>query len=135
MLAPEMARLIEEYLARFRVVFPPDARLVPVPLHPRRERRRGFNQSLLLAEELSIRTKIPAASLLARTKNTNPQVSLSFDARKKNVADAFAAAPEVATRCYILVDDVSTTGATIEEASRTLRRAGARTIWAITFAH
>lgn len=111
--------------------------IVPVPLYPSRERRRGFNQALIIAQvigrELNI-TVLPKA--LKRVKKTKPQVGLSGDARRENVKDVFALGGGNAVRglTVFLVDDVKTTGATLEEAAKTLKAAGARKIIAVTAA-
>ncbi|MEW5775095.1 MAG: ComF family protein [Thermodesulfobacteriota bacterium] len=103
---------------------------VPVPLHPRRLAERGYNQSLLLARGLARSrglTLDPAA--LARTRDTEPQARLAGTARRENIRGAFAADPDrVAGRGALLVDDVMTTGGTLEEASLALLRAGARSV-------
>lgn len=102
--------------------------ILPVPLHISRLRRRGFNQSLLLARALAKRRSLPIQpSLLVRTRATSPQVGLSELERRRNTAGAFAV-PEpgkVRDRSVLLIDDVYTTGATLNECARTLRRAGA----------
>jgi len=108
--------------------------LVPVPLHPRRLRWRGFNQALLLAKHLS---HLPVApEVLIRRRPTLPQVGLSSQERLVNVKNAFAvtAPQEVNGRNIVLVDDVYTTGATIRECARVLRRAGAARLEVITVA-
>jgi ComF family protein len=113
--------------------------LVPVPLHSSRERRRGFNQAALLARSLGERVDVPVAGrLLRRTRATSPQVrTAGAAARRANVAGAFAVAEQsrVPGRTVLLVDDVCTTGATLRACADALRTAGARTVYALTFAH
>lgn len=111
--------------------------LVPVPLARSRQRERGFNQSLLLARELSGRLGLAVAPALKRIRATQPQIDMdSHDRRRANVAGAFRAADAEAVRnkSVILVDDVSTSGATLTEASRALREAGAKSVWGIAIA-
>jgi ComF family protein len=133
-----LARLLADTMEFYGVRPPPDAVLIPVPLAPARRRTRGFNQSELIAESLGRRTGLGIdASLLRKIKNTRPQMELPRAERLRNVAGAFAvpdAAP-VRGRTCVLVDDVKTTGATIEAAARALRGAGAKKIWALTVAH
>ncbi len=101
--------------------------IVPVPLHPRRLAWRGFNQSLELARGLGRALGRPVTpSGLVRIRDTTPQSSLPGAMRRENIQGAFAADPvRVAGRRVLLVDDVMTTGATVETAARALRRAGA----------
>ncbi|WP_428560808.1 MAG: phosphoribosyltransferase family protein [Solidesulfovibrio sp. DCME] len=101
--------------------------LVPVPLHPRRLAWRGFNQSLELSRGLASRLGRPiVSSALARIRDTTPQSSLPGAKRQANIAGAFAAVPAiVGGRAVLLVDDVMTTGATVDTAARALRFAGA----------
>jgi len=111
----------------------PDA-IVPVPLHPRRLRRRGFNQALPLARALAGVVEAPVRSdLLVRHRDTPPQVGLTRDERKSNVREAFAGRSPVPERIW-LVDDVITTGATIESCAAALSAAGAKQVTAITLA-
>ena len=102
--------------------------LLPVPLHPKKRRARGFNQSELLAREIGSRAGLPvAASALKRLKNTRPQTGLSAAARRVNMRGAFAIRKRAAVegRVVVLVDDVVTTGATSLACARALRAAGA----------
>lgn len=130
--------------------------VVPVPLHPRRERTRGFNQADDLARQLGL----PVAPLLQRVKFTTSQIELPADKRHQNVRDAFAVSPGPANRLrqgfllrpryggqvgaqeaghyigtvVVLVDDVSTTGATLEACARVLKGAGVKEVRALTAA-
>lgn len=108
--------------------------IAPVPLHLTRERERGYNQSELLAREISKSTSIAMATdVLARTRNTPPQVSMSTpDERRQNVIGAFECVGDVAGKRVLLVDDVVTTGATVAECSAQLRQAGAFSIWVLS---
>ncbi len=130
---PYIARLLAEYLERNP--YPVDA-YCPVPLHPRRERSRGFNQSELLVRELSGLTGVPVdAGVLRRVRNTPPQVSLGTSGdRQRNIADAFECAADVAGRRYMLIDDVVTTGSTMSACADALKNAGAPNVWGLAFA-
>jgi ComF family protein len=100
--------------------------LVPMPLHPRRLRERGFNQSALLAHHLGRRLGIRVdLDACRRVRDTPPQVGLPLAARRKNIRDAFACAADLGDRRVALVDDVLTSGASLDELARTVRRAGA----------
>jgi len=112
--------------------------LIPVPLHHKRLRARGFNQALLLVRELSRRTGIPFQRRLLRKKNqTTPQVELSGTEREKAVRNAFCLAKTegLKGKSVLLVDDVYTTGATANECARTLAMAGVRRVDVLTLAH
>ncbi len=103
----------------------------PIPLHPARMRERGFNQSLLLAAAISMSTRIPLAEFLARTKNTATQTrKTSPKARLKNLSGAFRLRPgaSVSGKTVLLVDDVMTTGATLDQAARELLKGGAASV-------
>ena len=113
--------------------------LVPAPLHRRRLIARRFNQSAMLARELSARCGAPASmSALVRHRATPPQAGLDRARRARNVTGAFrvppAARAEVAGRRIVLIDDVLTTGATAEACARALRRAGAARVDVLTIA-
>lgn len=100
--------------------------IVPVPLHPTRLRQRTFNQSLLIARQLSRRLKIPVASgLLARTRTTQTQQRLNATERQNNLKQAFQVAGSARGARLLLVDDVMTTGATARTCAATLTAAGA----------
>jgi ComF family protein len=106
--------------------------IVPVPLHWRRRWRRGFNQARELARGLGL----PVEDVLVRRRPTRSQTGLSADARRANVAGAFAIRRrrQVGRRILVLVDDVSTTGATLEACARTLIESGAREVRTLTAA-
>ena len=133
-LVPEMARPMAWELA---VTVPPPFTLVPVPLHPARQRERGFNQAELLARELARLLDAPLSTgALRRTKDTSSQVSTSTRAeRLTNVREAFAATDGVDGATIVLVDDVTTTGATLSAAAQALLSAGAARVYGLTFAH
>ena len=110
---------------------------MPVPLHPRRLRERGFNQSLLLARHLATRLNLDLDFLsLRRIRYTQPQTGLKKDERRKNVKKAFGLLdPKVVKgRTVVLVDDVTTTGNTLNECARMLKRAGAKEIYGAVLA-
>jgi ComF family protein len=106
--------------------------VVPVPLHRRRLRSRGFNQAAEIARHLDL----PVWRALDRVRATPSQTDLPAARRHANVRNAFALArrPDVRGRCVVLVDDVSTTGATLHACARVLREAGAREVRAVTAA-
>ncbi len=118
------------------VEFREAAGLVPVPLHFWRERRRGYNQAVLLAERLSERTGRPLLNVLYRRRATPSQTALDREERFRNVADAFQTrrGADVRGKTLLLVDDVCTTGATLEACARALKAAGARRVYALTAA-
>ena len=131
--APELGCLLASYLeaepTRAEV-------LVPVPLHPRRERERGYNQAELLAHELSRLTGLPMEShAVRRTRNTPPQVSMrGHDDRGRAVRGAFECVGDVAGRRVLLIDDVVTSGSTMSACASALKDAGARSVWGLSLA-
>ena len=134
-LAPTLGRWMVQ--AGAAVLAEADA-LVPVPLHWRRLWTRRFNQSAALAEVIATRVKLPVAHALARVKATRQQVGLTASERTLNVQGAFRvreeARPDVKGRRLVLIDDVLTSGATIDACSRALLRAGAATVDVLVFA-
>lgn len=106
----------------------PDA-IVPVPLHPKRLRSRGFNQSLELARPLARHLGIRLRPELAERRiDTASQANLSLQDRQRNVQNAFSASPRVFGLRILIVDDVMTTGATADALSQALLRAGAKDV-------
>ena len=108
--------------------------LVAVPLHEKRRLERGFNQSDILAGLISERTGIRLENAVRRTKNTNQQARLSTDARKKNVLGAFECTASLEGKRVLLIDDVFTTGSTVNSCAQALRAGGARDVQALTVA-
>ena len=114
---------------------PLGAVLVPVPLGPRRARERGFNQSLLIARELSRAWSRPVVEALVRSREGADQRGARASARRHQAAGSFAVRPGASVPATAwLVDDVHTTGATLADCARALRGAGARSVGATCFA-
>lgn len=108
--------------------------LIPVPLHKKRYQTRGFNQAELFAKELGRYFKIPVDSrILQRQKATTPQKELDKKKRKKNIENSFKISDNIVKyKCAILVDDIFTTGATINECAKMLRKSGVERVYFIT---
>ncbi len=115
---------------------PGDRLLVPIPLHKSQLEKRGFNQAKLLASKLEKKLKTPVKNILKRIKKTRSQTKLSRQERKKNLKDAFNLGNKIDLKGKIiyLVDDVCTTGTTLEEAAKVLKKAGAEEVWGLTTA-
>ena len=122
--------------ARWQIAPLPADMIVPVPLHEARLRERGYNQSTLLARQLSCASGLPVMEeAVKRIKATALQVTLNAVEREANVRDAFQARADlVRGQQALLVDDVCTTGATLVACSRALKQAGALSVWAFTLA-
>jgi len=136
----------------WRYELPSQIILVPVPLHPKREKWRGFNQAKILGEVLSKRFNQSYLEVLFRSRDTKSQVGLKKKDRLENIKGAFALHPAgqkkrkpfdfaqgkiitgVSGKNIILVDDVYTSGATMREACRVLKKAGAKSVWAMAVA-
>ena len=132
LLAETLADYLREEISQAKSFSPRQILLVPVPLHKARERERGFNQIELVLKKLprefldgTLASFSPRA--LARMRATPPQTRLSREERLKNVKGAFSVSDAAAARAahVFLIDDVTTTGATLAEASRPLKKAGA----------
>ena len=111
--------------------------IIPVPLHRKRLRWRGFNQSVVLAHEIGRLWRIPVdAFALARSRETPPQTQLHEDERRRNMRRAFSVNPRCSLKdkSILLIDDVYTSGATVDECSRALLRGGAREVAVLTLA-
>jgi ComF family protein len=133
-LAPSLAQLLKGYLDTAPL---PGEVLVPVPLHPRRLRERGYNQSGLLARELGKLTGLRVVEgSLHRLRNTPPQArATSVAVRRSNVAGAFASGDhQLQQKQVLLIDDVCTTGATLDACAVALKTAGATSVWGLTLA-
>jgi len=122
--------------------------LVPIPLSPSRQRWRGFNQSEIICATLSEHLNLPMLHALQRQKNTKTQKDLKRDERIKNVANAFVLSEKIynlkslpgrqtgsiLNQNFVLIDDVTTTGSTLLEAVKVLKRNGANKVWCLTIA-
>ncbi len=132
-------RLSELIIARMETrEFPPESIFVPVPLHRSRQKERGFNQSELMAQALARHYKFPMViNALARIQHTKPQMSLRRAARQQNIKDAFKLIDPglIKGKTIFLVDDVLTTGATLQECAQALAHGQPQSINAIVVAH
>jgi competence protein ComFC len=110
--------------------------IIPVPLHATRQRERGFNQASLLAASLSAQTSIPSKPVLERVRYTTTQTALDRSERMENLHNAFRLRKNANVRGLrvLLIDDVLTTGSTLSECARVLKRAGALSVHAATAA-
>ncbi len=132
----DQARLLGQCLTeRIRDLDPPRPQvLVPVPLHPARQRMRGYNQSLEIARVVGRELDLPIDhESCARIQSTPPQTGLAERERRRNLRGAFALARPIAWTRVAVIDDVVTTGTTVAELSRLLRKAGVEQIqiWAV----
>lgn len=125
--AREIVGLIRDQGAEFDII-------APVPLGPERRKRRGFNQSEEVARRLADTMRTSYQDILVRVRETPPQVGLGAVDRRRNVQDAFSVAGDVADLSILLVDDVVTTGSTLDACALTLERAGVRRVTAVTLA-
>lgn len=112
--------------------------IVPIPLHKKREQHRGYNQAEVIARAVAAMTGWPVVPALCRTRPTEDQTALTKIERAKNVAGAFAVQADLAWTVngqhMLLVDDVATTGATLNAAASEFKKAGAASVWAFTLA-
>ena len=130
--SPELGQLLAEFLSSQPI---PGEVIVPVPLHRRRLRSRGYNQSALLARDLGKLTGLPVnEGLVVRIKDTPPQVSLSRQERVQNVKGSFQCVGDAVGQAVLLLDDVVTTGSTMSACSTALKEAGAVSVWGMALA-
>lgn len=135
-LAKPLAKILIKTLEQFEL--PKNTLLIPVPLHRKRFNERGFNQAELIAKHLAKHFNLEVnANIIKRTKNTGHQARLSRKQRLKNLNQAFTCANpnKIKNKNIILVDDVSTTGATLNKIAGVLKRAGVKICWGIVIAH
>jgi ComF family protein len=133
-LAVPLAKLLQDYLTTSHV---PGETLAPVPLHQKRLRQRGYNQSRLLAQELGKLINSPVVdNCLVRWRHAPPQARTStVDERRNNVADAFTCCDHrLRDKQVLLIDDVSTSGATLDACAAALKEAGASSVWGLVLA-
>jgi ComF family protein len=108
--------------------------IVPMPLHPTRLAKRGFNQAAVIAHCLSSATGLPlSVSALVKIRDTEPQVGLPWKQRRANVRNAFACQVDLKDTRIVIVDDVMTTGASLNEAAKTIKKRGAAevAVWVV----
>ena len=132
--AQPLAKLLQDYLLTYPV---PGEVLVPVPLHPKRLRERGYNQSRLLTRELGKLINLPVVDdCLTRLRHTPPQARTATVAeRRSNVADAFTCRDDrLWDKQVLLIDDVSTSGATLDACAAALKVARATSVWGLVLA-
>jgi len=133
-----MASCLAHFLADYLATEPlPGEVFVPVPLHPTRLRQRGYNQSSLLARELGKLANLPVIeNCLIRVKQVQPQArTTNVEERRRNVIDAFVCHDDrVSDKRIVLIDDVCTSGATLDSCARALKNRGAISVWGLTLA-
>ena len=133
-----VAAPLGQLLKNYMVIHPiPGEVLVPVPLHPKRLKERGYNQSALLAHELSKLTDLPIIEdCLVRQQPTPPQAkTASVEERRNNVSEAFTCVSDgLRDRQVIIIDDVSTSGATLNACAQALKAAGVASVWGLVMA-
>lgn len=133
-LAVTLSQLLRDYLVANPI---PAEVLVPVPLHPKRWRERGYNQSGLLARELGKLTGLAVVDdCLIRQRTAPPQArSASVEERRRNVAEAFICRDhQLRGRAVLLIDDVATSGATLDACAAAVKASGAASVWGLTLA-
>lgn len=119
----------------FKKIFAKKLIIQPLPLHPQREKERGFNQAELIATEMLRNLDWPIGHYIARKKNTLPQAQIKkMEDRYKNLIGAFSVVKPVVGLSFFLIDDVVTTGSTIKEVAKELKLAGANKVFAFALA-
>jgi len=132
----DIGNLITTFVLSHKNIFPKDSIVTSIPLHPKRQAWRGFNQAEEIAKILSSVLEVLSENLLVRFKNTAPQAKLEGAEKQDNVRGVFDCPnPEIVRgRTVIITDDCFTTGATMGEAATALKRAGAKEVWGFVLA-
>lgn len=136
-IAEELSNYAVKFIKANMNALPNDAILIPTPLHKFRARWRGFNQSAAIGEIIAKRLGWKFdPKLIVRNKNTQPQVELKGKERKRNLRGVFSVNPyyTLNTTNYIVFDDVLTTGTTLKEIGKVLKKGGAGNVWGLTIA-
>lgn len=129
MIANLLGKLMVNHIIQHKLQ-KPDA-IIPIPLHVKRLRQRGYNQALEIAKPLSKQLNIPIlTNHLVRNKHTRPQTDCTIKERKKNISNSFTVVNPPQFQTIAIVDDVITTGATINEAAKVLKQNGVEQVFA-----
>ena len=124
----EMAKMFRKIIRLWEIDV-----IVPVPLHRKKQKKRGYNQAEILAKEIGFRVGIPVdTTLIKRKKNTVPQKEFTRKERKKNLKNAFEVTGKVEGKRVLIIDDIYTTGSTIDSISILLKKAGAEKTYFLT---
>lgn len=136
--ATELSSYIQTKLVNNNVILPRSSVLIPIPLYFIKKNLRGFNQAEVIAKTISEKLGWDFNSkTLIRKKLRQPQTELKADVRRKNIKGVFSLSPNISISSYpniIIFDDVYTTGSTLKEASKVLKRKGAKIVWGLTIA-
>jgi len=127
--------LVEKAFKTIELNLPPDIYITYVPMYRKKEKRRGFNQAELIAKKVGERTNRPVVKLLEKIKDNRSQVGLGPQERAENVKNVFKmieVRPQSMWQNVLIVDDVYTTGATVGECVRVLKKSGVKNVWGFT---
>lgn len=124
--------LVEKALKKITLELPEDTSITYVPMYKKKEKQRGFNQAELIAKRMGKKTDRPVVKLLEKTKDNRSQVGLNSQERIENVKDVFKYFENGSRTNVLLVDDVYTTGATMKECIKVLKKGGVKNIWGFT---
>lgn len=135
-LSAPLAFLVLSHLEAINCQIDKNFVIIPVPMHIKKKRRRGFNQSEEIARLISKTTTIPLSTTLIKIKETKPQMELNRNERIENIKDCFAInnKEEIKNKIILLLDDVYTTGTTMNECAKVLKENGAKEVWGLTVA-
>lgn len=134
-LGVSLSGILNRYLKDFADIVLADTIIIPVPLHKKRKKWRGFNQAELLSRGVACHFDLEISTCLAKIKHTQPQAKLDREGRLKNVVDCYKWIGEnIEAKNIILIDDVTTTGATLNECAKELKAHGAKNVWGLVIA-